>query len=258
MAHFVEFNRLTSSARVRLAQLLTNRTDPALVYNTPGRRDAVIFKCIVVALGALGALAVMVAIPLEFSHDSTGRSQLTLMLAGILFVTFATAFSIIYRLIWKPPAWNWNTDLATGACLIRVERSRVGFSRAADLGRPEIVHHYRNGGYMGSRIHFANAPFSFYFNNRNAPVEFLDRFARVNQAYAQAVRAGDTATVRALDPFWEAAQRGSYEEPPGTPPSEPRVTKIPPAVRLIGWFVAMFLAGGVAGAMYVLMEFVVI
>jgi hypothetical protein len=256
MAHYVDFNRLSSSARMRLVHLLTNRADPALVHSTPGHRDRAIFKGVVVALGAIAALGVMAAIPLEFSHDATGRRQLTFLLAGILFVTFATAFSLVYRLIWKPPAWNWDVDLATGACLIRVERSRVGISPAAQLGRPEIVHHYRNGAYTGSRVNYSGAP-SLWFGNKTAPVEFVERFARANQVYAQAARAGDTATVRALDPFWEAAQRGSYEEPPGSPASEPRVTKIPTAVRAAGWFIALFLAGAVAGAMYVLMEFVI-
>lgn len=256
MAHFVDFNRLNPSARVRLVQLLTNRADPALVYSTGGRRDAAVFKGVVVVLGALAALGVMIAIPLEFSHDATGRRQLTGLLAGILFVTFATAFSLVYRLIWKPPAWNWDVDLATGACLIRVERSRVGFSPVAQLGRPEIVHHYRNGGYTGSRVNFAGAPSTLWFRSKTAPAEFLERFARANQAYAHAARAGDTATVRALDPFWEGAQRGSYEEPPGSPASEPTVTEIPTAVRTAGWFVALLLASAVAGAMHVLMEFV--
>lgn len=254
-SHSIDFNRLAVSARQRLAQLLTNPSDPVVVYATPGNRDAAIFKGVVAGLGVLGSLALMLTVLVEFQHDSTGREQLAIFLGIVLFFTFLALLSLLWRLIWKPPPWKWNVYFATGARLVHVQRSRVVFADTDDLGRPRIVHRYRNGAYMGSTIAFPNA-LTLPFTSESATMDFLDRLSQARAVYQRARQAGDTNTLRAIDPFWEGAQRGAYEEPAGAARGEPTVTTIPGAVRAAGWFAALVLAGVVAGAFYFVVELI--
>jgi hypothetical protein len=250
----IPFNDLPPVVRERLARSLGEENDRGAIRWWRGHHDSLVGRIIfaVIATGGTGYLMNWLNIE-DARKDPWFERELYLLLAGTSFIAIAAILGIVFRLIWKPPAWKWGVQFITGGHAVWVGRGTVEAVPVAQLTSPVITNHYRNGTYQRATVDFAfegrrlGPHFRYSLGSKAEAEELLAALSAAGKRYQDAVMRRNEPLLRDLDPFAECTITGQWRSAIA---GGPKVAMPSLAIRLGGWLAALALGAGLAGGYY--------